>query len=121
MHLGRRASRARGCAPQVDDRPVSTDLAGLDSTMLACVATQRGPVAAVAFADERLRDDDLAFTVRTAATCRASPTIRSAERQEDAMPVAPPCGGVVLASRPCIESADRPGWVMPRSGLSALC
>ncbi|MFH8555453.1 albusnodin/ikarugamycin family macrolactam cyclase [Streptomyces celluloflavus] len=63
-----RAALAEAVAMRIDDRPVSTDLAGLDSTTLACLAARRGPVAAVTFADERLRDDDLAFAVRTAAT-----------------------------------------------------
>ncbi|WP_030888131.1 albusnodin/ikarugamycin family macrolactam cyclase [Streptomyces sp. NRRL S-1868] len=63
-----RAALAEAVAARIDDRPVSADLAGLDSTTLACLAAQRGPVAAVTFADERLRDDDLAFAVRTAAT-----------------------------------------------------
>ncbi|MGW4042928.1 albusnodin/ikarugamycin family macrolactam cyclase [Streptomyces sp. NPDC004721] len=63
-----RAALAEAVAARIDDRPVSADLAGLDSTTLACLAAQRGPVAAVTFADERLRDDDLAFAARTAAT-----------------------------------------------------
>lgn len=63
-----RAALAEAVAARIDGRPVSADLAGLDSTTLACLAAQRGPVAAVTFADERLRDDDLAFAVRTAAT-----------------------------------------------------
>ncbi|MEU8968186.1 albusnodin/ikarugamycin family macrolactam cyclase [Streptomyces monashensis] len=63
-----RGALAEAVAARVDGRPVSADLAGLDSTTLACLAAQRGPVAAVTFADERLRDDDLAFAVRTAAT-----------------------------------------------------
>ncbi|MEU2210775.1 albusnodin/ikarugamycin family macrolactam cyclase [Streptomyces hygroscopicus] len=63
-----RAALAEAVAVRIDGRPVSADLAGLDSTTLACLAAQRGPVAAVTFADERLRDDDLAFAVRTAAT-----------------------------------------------------
>lgn len=63
-----RAALAEAVAVRVDGRPVSADLAGLDSTTLACLAAQRGPVAAVTFADERLRDDDLAFAVRTATT-----------------------------------------------------
>ncbi|MFJ8345006.1 albusnodin/ikarugamycin family macrolactam cyclase [Streptomyces sp. NPDC094153] len=62
-----RAALAEAVAARVDGRPVSADLAGLDSTTLACLAAQRGPVAAVTFADERLRDDDLAYAVRTAA------------------------------------------------------
>ncbi|GAA2350226.1 asparagine synthase-related protein [Streptomyces cuspidosporus] len=45
----------------------SADLAGLDSTTLACLAARRGPVTAVTFADSRLRDDDLVYAVRTAA------------------------------------------------------
>ncbi|MGW7691670.1 albusnodin/ikarugamycin family macrolactam cyclase [Streptomyces asiaticus] len=48
-------------------RAVSADLAGLDSTTLACLAARRGPVTAVTFADARLRDDDLSYAVRTAA------------------------------------------------------
>ncbi|WP_163010574.1 hypothetical protein [Streptomyces dangxiongensis] len=63
-----RAALAEAVAARVVDRPVSAGLAGLDFTTLACLAAQRGPVAAVTFADERLRDDDLAFAVRTAAT-----------------------------------------------------
>lgn len=50
-----------------DGRPVSADLAGLDSTTLACLAAARGPVVATTFTDERLRDDDLAYALRTAA------------------------------------------------------
>ncbi|GAA0907680.1 lasso peptide isopeptide bond-forming cyclase [Streptomyces thermoalcalitolerans] len=63
-----RAALTEAVAARTDDRPVSADLAGLDSTTLACLAAQRGPVAAVTFADERLRDDDLAYATRTAAT-----------------------------------------------------
>jgi asparagine synthase (glutamine-hydrolysing) len=63
-----RAALAEAVAARIDGRPVSSDVAGLDSTTLACLAAQRGPVTAVTFADERLRDDDLAFAVRTAAT-----------------------------------------------------
>ncbi|MBL1120279.1 albusnodin/ikarugamycin family macrolactam cyclase [Streptomyces sp. 110] len=62
-----RAALAEAVAARIDGRPVSTDLAGLDSTTLACLAAQRGPVTAVTFADHRLRDDDLAFATRTAA------------------------------------------------------
>lgn len=62
-----RAALAEAVAARGDGRPVSADLAGLDSTTLACLAAQRGRVAAVTFADERLRDDDLAFAQRTAA------------------------------------------------------
>ncbi|GGO58959.1 asparagine synthase [Streptomyces lasiicapitis] len=62
-----RAALAQAVAARIDDRPVSADLAGLDSTTLACLAAQRGPVTAVTFADERLRDDDHAFAARTAA------------------------------------------------------
>lgn len=63
-----RAALTEAVAARVDGRPVSSDLAGLDSTTLACLASQQGPVVAVTFADPRLRDDDLAFAVRTAAT-----------------------------------------------------
>lgn len=63
-----RAALAEAVATRIDERPVSADLAGLDSTTLACLAAQRGPVTAVTYADERLRDDDLAFAHRTAAT-----------------------------------------------------
>ncbi|MFJ5157015.1 albusnodin/ikarugamycin family macrolactam cyclase [Streptomyces sp. NPDC088353] len=63
-----RAALTEAVAARIDDRPVSADLAGLDSTTLACLAAQRGPVTAVTFADERLRDDDLTYAVRTAAT-----------------------------------------------------
>ncbi|KAB7850139.1 albusnodin/ikarugamycin family macrolactam cyclase [Streptomyces mobaraensis] len=63
-----RAALTEAVAARIDDRPVSADLAGLDSTTLACLAAQRGPVAAVTFADDRLRDDDYAFAARTAAT-----------------------------------------------------
>ncbi|MFH8993214.1 albusnodin/ikarugamycin family macrolactam cyclase [Streptomyces sp. NPDC017940] len=63
-----RAALTEAVATRLDGRAVSADLAGLDSTTLACLAAQRGPVAAVTFADERLRDDDLAFAARTAAT-----------------------------------------------------
>ncbi|GLW19937.1 hypothetical protein Stsp01_66800 [Streptomyces sp. NBRC 13847] len=63
-----RAALAEAVTARIDERPVSADLAGLDSTTLACLAAQRGPVAAVTFADERLRDDDLAYAARTAAT-----------------------------------------------------
>ncbi|MFL4910673.1 albusnodin/ikarugamycin family macrolactam cyclase [Streptomyces sp. MMS24-I2-30] len=62
-----RAALAEAVAARIDGRPVSADLAGLDSTTLACLAARRGPVTAVTFADGRLRDDDLAFAVRTAA------------------------------------------------------
>ncbi|MFD8613759.1 albusnodin/ikarugamycin family macrolactam cyclase [Streptomyces sp. NPDC059631] len=63
-----RAALSEAVAVRVGDRPVSADLAGLDSTTLACLAARSGPVDAVTFADERLRDDDLAYAVRTAAT-----------------------------------------------------
>ncbi|MFB7461325.1 albusnodin/ikarugamycin family macrolactam cyclase [Streptomyces sp. NPDC056188] len=63
-----RAALAEAVAARIDDRPVSADLAGLDSTTLACLAAQHTPVTAVTFADERLRDDDLAYAARTAAT-----------------------------------------------------
>ncbi|MFT2019108.1 albusnodin/ikarugamycin family macrolactam cyclase [Streptomyces sp. 796.1] len=63
-----RAALVEAVAARGDGRPVSADLAGLDSTTLACLAARRGPVTAVTFADERLRDDDLVFAVRTAAT-----------------------------------------------------
>ncbi|AJT63885.3 hypothetical protein T261_2200 [Streptomyces lydicus] len=63
-----RASLAEAVAARIDERPVSADLAGLDSTTLACLAARRGPVAAMTYADERLRDDDLAYATRTAAT-----------------------------------------------------
>ncbi|MFI0155870.1 albusnodin/ikarugamycin family macrolactam cyclase [Streptomyces lydicus] len=63
-----RAALAEAVGARRDGRPVSADLAGLDSTTLACLAAQRGAVAAVTFADARLRDDDLAYAVRTAAT-----------------------------------------------------
>ncbi|MEU1662794.1 albusnodin/ikarugamycin family macrolactam cyclase [Streptomyces sparsogenes] len=63
-----RAALAEAVATRIDDRPVSADLAGLDSTTLACLAAQRTPVAAVTFADERLRDDDLSYARRTVAT-----------------------------------------------------
>ncbi|KNB51911.1 hypothetical protein AC230_16585 [Streptomyces caatingaensis] len=52
---------------RLDARPVSSDLAGLDSTTLACLAARRGPVTAVTFADQRLKDDDFAYATRTAA------------------------------------------------------
>ncbi|MET7904624.1 albusnodin/ikarugamycin family macrolactam cyclase [Streptomyces sp. NPDC005355] len=62
-----RAALVEAVATRLGGRPVSADLAGLDSTTLACLAAQRGPVAAVTFADERLRDDDLPYATRTAA------------------------------------------------------
>ncbi|OKI41662.1 hypothetical protein A6A29_37670 [Streptomyces sp. TSRI0281] len=62
-----RAALGEAVATRLDGRPVSADLAGLDSTTLACLAAQRGPVTAVTFADERLRDDDLPCATRTAA------------------------------------------------------
>ncbi|WP_258016569.1 albusnodin/ikarugamycin family macrolactam cyclase [Streptomyces sp. AJS327] len=62
-----RAALSEAVAARLDGRPVSADLAGLDSTTLACVAAQRAPVCAVTFADERLRDDDLDYARRTAA------------------------------------------------------
>ncbi|MEU7184124.1 MULTISPECIES: albusnodin/ikarugamycin family macrolactam cyclase [Streptomyces] len=63
-----RAALSEAVATRLDERPVSADLAGLDSTTLACLAATRGPVTAVTFADERLRDDDLPYATRTAAT-----------------------------------------------------
>lgn len=48
-------------------RPVSSDLAGLDSTTLACLAAGHGPVTATTFSDPRIRNDDLSFARRTAA------------------------------------------------------
>ncbi len=62
-----RAALSEAVATRLDGRTVSADLAGLDSTTLACLAAQRGPVTAVTFADERLRDDDLPYATRTAA------------------------------------------------------
>lgn len=62
-----RAALVEAVATRCDGRPVSADLAGLDSTTLACLAATRGPVTAVTFADERLRDDDLPYAARTAA------------------------------------------------------
>ncbi|GAA2698423.1 hypothetical protein GCM10010428_81200 [Actinosynnema pretiosum subsp. pretiosum] len=56
---------------RLDGRPVSADLAGLDSTALACLAARRGPVTAVTFADARLRDDDLVHARGTAAVVPA--------------------------------------------------
>lgn len=63
-----RAALTEAVAVRIDERPVSADLAGLDSTALACLAAESGPVTAVTFADERLRDDDLAYAVRTASS-----------------------------------------------------
>ncbi|MGA5497677.1 albusnodin/ikarugamycin family macrolactam cyclase [Streptomyces cinereoruber] len=62
-----RAALIEAVTARIDHRPVSADLAGLDSTTLACLAAQHAPVSAVTFVDERLRDDDLAFATRTAA------------------------------------------------------
>lgn len=62
-----RAALGEAVATRLDGRLVSADLAGLDSTTLACLAARRGPVTAVTFADERLRDDDLPYAARTAA------------------------------------------------------
>ncbi|MFE7130880.1 asparagine synthase-related protein [Streptomyces sp. NPDC057638] len=50
-----------------EHRAVSSDLAGLDSTTLACLAAQHRPVAAVTFTDDRIGDDDLAYARRTVA------------------------------------------------------
>ncbi|MFB7918967.1 albusnodin/ikarugamycin family macrolactam cyclase [Streptomyces sp. NPDC056061] len=61
------AALGEAVATRLDGRPVSADLAGLDSTTLACLAAQRGPVTAVTFADDRLCDDDLPYATRTAA------------------------------------------------------
>ncbi|MGW2189705.1 albusnodin/ikarugamycin family macrolactam cyclase [Streptomyces sp. NPDC001719] len=63
-----RAALAEAVAVRLDGRPVSADLAGLDSTALACLAARHQLVTAVTFADERLRDDDLTYARRTAAT-----------------------------------------------------
>ncbi|WP_030883541.1 asparagine synthase-related protein [Streptomyces sp. NRRL F-5053] len=62
-----RAALEEAVAVRLDGRPVSCDLAGLDSTTLACLAAHRTPVLGVTYADNRLRDDDLAYAVRTAA------------------------------------------------------
>nr|WP_245533452.1 albusnodin/ikarugamycin family macrolactam cyclase [Actinoalloteichus spitiensis] len=51
---------------RLDGRPVSADLAGLDSTTLVCLAARRNPVHAVTFANRRLRDDDEYYATRTA-------------------------------------------------------
>ncbi|MEU0844927.1 albusnodin/ikarugamycin family macrolactam cyclase [Streptomyces sp. NPDC005962] len=73
MSLPEAAPRVRAALSEAVDtrldgtRTVSADLAGLDSTTLACLAARRGAVTAVTFADPRLRDDDLAYAVRTAA------------------------------------------------------
>ncbi|MEU8723503.1 albusnodin/ikarugamycin family macrolactam cyclase [Streptomyces antimycoticus] len=72
MSLPDAAPRVRAALSEAVDtrldgtRAVSADLAGLDSTTLACLAARRGPVTAVTFADARLRDDDLEYAVRTA-------------------------------------------------------
>ncbi|MER6914800.1 albusnodin/ikarugamycin family macrolactam cyclase [Streptomyces sp. NPDC000594] len=50
-----------------EHRAVSSDLAGLDSTTLACLAAQHRPVTAVTFTDDRIGDDDLAHARRTVA------------------------------------------------------
>ncbi|MGW2324729.1 albusnodin/ikarugamycin family macrolactam cyclase [Streptomyces sp. NPDC001700] len=69
-----RAALTEAVASRIEGGPVSADLAGLDSTTLACLAArQHGLVTAVTFADERLRDDDLAYARRTAA---ATPGLR---------------------------------------------
>ena len=62
-----RAALSEAVDARLGTRPVSADLAGLDSTTLACLAARRGPVTAVTFADTRLRDDDLVYALRTAA------------------------------------------------------
>lgn len=62
-----RAALSMAVAARLDGRPVSADLAGLDSTTLACLAAQRQPVTAVTFTDPRIRDDDMAYARRTAA------------------------------------------------------
>ncbi|MFD9209478.1 hypothetical protein ACFVZM_24785 [Streptomyces sioyaensis] len=46
-----RAAFIEAVGARCDGRPVSADLAGLDSTTLACLAAQRGPVTAVTFAN----------------------------------------------------------------------
>ncbi|MEU3421275.1 albusnodin/ikarugamycin family macrolactam cyclase [Streptomyces murinus] len=61
-----RATLTTAVNARLGGRPVSADLAGLDSTTLACLAAQRSSVAAVTFADERLRDDDVLYAARTA-------------------------------------------------------
>ncbi|MFH9672890.1 asparagine synthase-related protein [Streptomyces sp. NPDC017405] len=79
-HLGRLSAAGRclrcpcgavrageAVAARTDGRPVSAGLAGLDSTTLACLAAQHGPVTATTFADDCLRDDDLPYAIRTAA------------------------------------------------------
>ncbi|OON80806.1 albusnodin/ikarugamycin family macrolactam cyclase [Streptomyces tsukubensis] len=63
-----RAALTAAVSTRLGNLSVSGDLAGLDSTTLVCLAAQRTPVTAVTFADERLRDDDLAYATRTAAT-----------------------------------------------------
>ncbi|MER5973649.1 albusnodin/ikarugamycin family macrolactam cyclase [Streptomyces sp. NPDC002055] len=62
-----RAALTAAVCTRLGGQPVSADLAGLDSTTLACLVAQRYPVAAVTFADERLRDDDVVYAARTAA------------------------------------------------------
>lgn len=62
-----RAALTEAVAARCDEGPVSADVAGLDSTTLACLAAKSGPVTALTFADQRLRDDDLAYARRTAA------------------------------------------------------
>src|SRR5262249_2624727 len=62
-----RAALTEAVEARLGGRPVSSDLAGLDSTTLACLAARRGRVTAVTFADARLKDDDLAYAARTAA------------------------------------------------------
>lgn len=66
-----RAALVEAVASRCDGRPVSADLAGLDSTTLACLAAQHGPVTATTFADERLRDDDVPYAISTVAAVPA--------------------------------------------------
>ncbi|MCP9946023.1 hypothetical protein LUX12_16415 [Streptomyces somaliensis] len=62
-----------GCVPPMAMsgpivRRAGSQLAYSWQTFWQLPATQRGPVTAVTFTDERLRDDDLVFAARTAAT-----------------------------------------------------
>ncbi|MFF5719283.1 albusnodin/ikarugamycin family macrolactam cyclase [Streptomyces buecherae] len=65
-----RAALTEAVAARIDGRTISADLAGLDSTTLACLAAQHAPVTAVTIGDKRLRDDDVLHATRTAASVR---------------------------------------------------
>lgn len=62
-----RAALSLAVAARIDGRPVSADLAGVDSTTLACLAAQHTTIRAITHTHTLLRNDDIDYAHRTAA------------------------------------------------------